>query len=141
MSKQETKHIIQLKLIGKTKNVNFLLKYFRGLFTAYNITVDGFQHEKIKKPTQLIDELMGGSVYNDKPAETKEQVIADAKIQIENMKRRLRELNVDDDFLAIYSQPRPSMRQLYESLEAAQFEAERLTPQSKLTDDESGETD
>ena len=96
--------------------------------------------------------------HSDKPAETKAQVIADAKIQIENIMRRLRVLNVEENILAPELPPRtpaenlstvitravngePAWPALYKHLSAALREAERLTPQSKLTDDESGETD
>ena len=95
---------------------------------------------------------------NDKPAETKDQVIHDAKIQIENMMRRLRVLNVEENIFAPDLPPRTPAEnlstavtrviygerawpELYKHLSAALREAERLTPASKLTDDESGETD
>ena len=136
--------LLQIKSSDRLKGMNFAERIQQLLPDAELSTRSfslNFDPEKLDCQFELVDLLESHETASDKPAETKEQVIADAKIQIENIKRRLRELNVDDDFLAIYSQPRPSMRQLYESLEAAQFEAERLTPQSKLTDDESGETD
>ena len=103
-------------------------------------------------------EQKANQLNNDKPAETKEQVIADAKIQIENMMRRLRVLNVEENIFAPDLPPRtpteslskaisgamsgaPAWPELYKHLSAALREAERLTPASKLTDDESGETD
>ena len=113
----------------------------------------GYFPESGDAPEQKANQL-----NNDKPAETKEQVIADAKIQIENMMRRLRVLNVEENILAPDLPPRtpaenlstvitravngePAWPELYKHLSAALREAERLTPQSKLTDDESGETD
>ena len=136
--------LLQIKSSDRLKGMNFAER-IQQLLPDAELSMRSFSlnfdPEKLDCQLELVDLLESHETASDKPAETKEQVIADAKIQIENIKRRLRELNVDDDFLAIYSQPRPSMRQLYKSLEAAQFEAERLTPQSKLTDDESGETD
>lgn len=113
----------------------------------------GYFPESGDAPEQKANQL-----NNDKPAETKDQVIHDAKIQIENMMRRLRVLNVEENILAPELPPRtpaenlstvitravngePAWPALYKHLSAALREAERLTPQSKLTDDESGETD
>ena len=113
----------------------------------------GYFPESGDAPEQKANQL-----NNDKPAETKDQVIHDAKIQIENMMRRLRVLNVEENILAPELPPRtpaenlstvitravngePAWPELYKHLSAALREAERLTPQSKLTDDESGETD
>ena len=113
----------------------------------------GYFPESGDAPEQKANQL-----NNDKPAETKDQVIHDAKIQIENMMRRLRVLNVEENILAPDLPPRtpaenlstvitravngePAWPELYKHLSAALREAERLTPQSKLTDDESGETD
>ena len=113
----------------------------------------GYFPESGDAPEQKANQL-----NNDKPAETKEQVIADAKIQIENMMRRLRVLNVEENIFAPDLPPRtpteslskaisgamsgaPAWPELYKHLSAALREAERLTPASKLTDDESGETD
>ena len=80
---------------------------------------------------------------DEKQAEIKEQVIADAKIKIENLMRRLRVLNVDEDFLrhGTPSLRKPSFRVLYEHLTNALRETENLAPSCKLTDDESGEAD
>ena len=50
----------------------------------------GYFPESGDAPEQKANQL-----NNDKPAETKDQVIHDAKIQIENMMRRLRVLNVE----------------------------------------------
>ena len=103
-------------------------------------------------------EQKANQLNNDKPAETKDQVIHDAKIQIENMMRRLRVLNVEENILAPELPPRtpaenlstvitravngePAWPALYKHLSAALREAERLTPQSKLTDDETGKPD
>lgn len=136
--------LLQIKSSDRLKGMNFADRIQQLLPDAELSTRSfslNFDPEKLGCQLELVDLLESHETASDKPAETKEQVIADAKIQLENMMRRLRVLNVDDDFLATYSQTRPSMRQLYESLEAALFEAERLTPQSKLTDDESGETD
>ncbi len=113
----------------------------------------GYFPESGDAPEQKANQL-----NNDKPAETKDQVIHDAKIQIENMMRRLRVLNVEENILAPELPPRTPAEnlstvitravngerawpELYKHLSAALREAERLTPQSKLTDDESGETD
>ena len=113
----------------------------------------GYFPESGDAPEQKANQL-----NNDKPAETKDQVIADAKIQIENIMHRLRVLNVEENILAPELPPRtpaenlstvitravngePAWPELYKHLSAALREAERLTPQSKLTDDESGETD
>ena len=113
----------------------------------------GYFPESGDAPEQKANQL-----NNDKPAETKEQVIADAKIQIENIMRRLRVLNVEENILAPELPPRtpaenlstvitravngePAWPALYKHLSAALREAERLTPQSKLTDDESGKPD
>ena len=113
----------------------------------------GYFPESGDAPEQKANQL-----NNDKPAETKDQVIHDAKIQIENMMRRLRVLNVEENILAPDLPPRtpaenlstvitravngePAWPELYKHLSAALREAERLTPHSKLTDDESGETD
>ena len=113
----------------------------------------GYFPESGDAPEQKANQL-----NNDKPAETKDQVIHDAKIQIENMMRRLRVLNVEEDILAPELPPRtpaenlstvitravngePAWPALYKHLSAALREAERLTPQSKLTDDESGKPD
>ena len=113
----------------------------------------GYFPESGDAPEQKANQL-----NNDKPAETKDQVIHDAKIQIENMMRRLRVLNVEENILAPELPPRTPAENLstavtraingerawpalYKHLSAALREAERLTPQSKLTDDESGETD
>ena len=113
----------------------------------------GYFPESGDAPEQKANQL-----NNDKPAETKEQVIADAKIQIENIMRRLRVLNVEENIFAPDLPPRTPAEnistavtrviygecawpELYKHLSAALREAERLTPQSKLTDDESGETD
>ena len=113
----------------------------------------GYFPESGDAPEQKANQL-----NNDKPAETKDQVIHDAKIQIENMMRRLRVLNVEENILAPELPPRtpaenlstvitravngePAWPALYKHLSAALREAERLTPQSKLTDDDSGETD
>ena len=113
----------------------------------------GYFPESGDAPEQKANQL-----NNDKPAETKDQVIADAKIQLENIMRRLRVLNVEENILAPELPPRtpaenlstvitravngePAWPALYKHLSAALREAERLTPQSKLTDDESGETD
>ena len=113
----------------------------------------GYFPESGDAPEQKANQL-----NNDKPAETKDQVIHDAKIQIENMMRRLRVLNVEENILAPELPPRtpaenlstvitravngePAWPALYKHLSAALREAERLTPQSKLTDDESGETE
>ena len=113
----------------------------------------GYFPESGDAPEQKANQL-----NNDKPAETKDQVIHDAKIQIENMMRRLRVLNVEENILAPDLPPRTPAEnlstvitravngerawpELYKHLSAALREAERLTPQSKLTDDESGETD
>ena len=113
----------------------------------------GYFPESGDAPEQKANQL-----NNDKPAETKDQVIHDAKIQIENMMRRLRVLNVEDNILAPELPPRtpaenlstvitravngePAWPALYKHLSAALREAERLTPQSKLTDDESGKPD
>ena len=96
--------------------------------------------------------------HSDKPAEIKAQLVADAKIQIGNILRRLRVLNVDEEVLAPELLPRsdlgklvsditrkvsgpPAWTELYKHLAAALREAECLTPTSKLTDDDSGETD
>ena len=103
-------------------------------------------------------EHKANQLNKEKPAETKKQVIADAKIQIENMMRRMRVLNVEENIFAPELPPRtpaenftkgfsravsgaPAWHELYKHLSAALREAERLTPQSKLTDEESGETD
>lgn len=93
------------------------------------------------------------------PAETKDQVAQDAKIKIENILRRLRVLNVDEDFIKQKAEPQneieriavslhkafgksqPSFNNLYLHLSAALREAERLAPVSKLIDDDSGEVD
>ena len=93
------------------------------------------------------------------PAETKDQVAHDAKIKIGNILRRLRMLNVDDDFIKTKAEPQnelerfavslnkafgkttPSFNTLYQHLSAALREAERLAPVSQLTDDDSGEVD
>ena len=113
----------------------------------------GYFPESGDAPEQKANQL-----NNDKPAETKDQVIHDAKIQIENMMRRLRVLNVEENILAPELPPRtpaenlstvitravngePAWPALYKHLSAALREAERLTPVSKLTDDDSGETD
>ena len=113
----------------------------------------GYFPESGDAPEQKANQL-----NNDKPAETKDQVIADAKIQLENIMRRLRVLNVEENILAPELPPRtpaenlstvitravngePAWPELYKHLSAALREAERLTPQSKLTDDESGDTD
>ena len=113
----------------------------------------GYFPESGDAPEQKANQL-----NNDKPAETKDQVIHDAKIQIENMMRRLRVLNVEENILAPELPPRtpaenlstvitravngePVWPALYKHLSAALREAERLTPQSKLTDDESGKPD
>ena len=113
----------------------------------------GYFPESGDAPEQKANQL-----NNDKPAETKDQVIHDAKIQIENMMRRLRVLNVEENILAPELPPRtpaenlstvvtravngePAWPALYKHLSAALREAERLTPQSKLTDDESGKPD
>ena len=113
----------------------------------------GYFPESGDAPEQKANQL-----NNDKPAETKEQVIADAKIQIENIMHRLRVLNVEENIFAPELPPRTPAENLstavtraingerawpalYKHLSAALREAERLTPQSKLTDDESGETD
>ena len=113
----------------------------------------GYFPESGDAPDQKANQL-----NNDKPAETKEQVIADAKIQIENIMHRLRVLNVEENIFAPELPPRTPAENLstavtraingerawpalYKHLSAALREAERLTPQSKLTDDESGETD
>ena len=113
----------------------------------------GYFPESGDAPEQKANQL-----NNDKPAETKDQVIADAKIQLENIMRRLRVLNVEENILAPELPPRTPAENLstavtraihgerawpalYKHLSAALREAERLTPQSKLTDDESGETD
>ena len=113
----------------------------------------GYFPESGDAPEQKANQL-----NNDKPAETKDQVIADAKIQIENIMRRLRVLNVEENILAPELPPRtpaenlstvitravngePAWPALYKHLSAALREAERLTPQSKLTDDESGKPD
>ena len=113
----------------------------------------GYFPESGDAPEQKANQL-----NNDKPAETKDQVIHDAKIQKENMMRRLRVLNVEENILAPEPPPRtpaenftkgfsravsgaPAWHELYKHLSAALREAERLTPQSKLTDEESGETD
>ena len=113
----------------------------------------GYFPESGDAPEQKANQL-----NNDKPAETKDQVIHDAKIQIENMMRRLRVLNVEENILAPELPPRtpteslskgisramsgaPAWPELYKHLSAALREAERLTPVSKLTDEESGETD
>ena len=113
----------------------------------------GYFPESGDAPDQKANQL-----NNDKPAETKDQVIHDAKIQIENMMRRLRVLNVEENILAPELPPRtpaenlstvitravngePAWPALYKHLSAALREAERLTPQSKLTDDESGKPD
>ena len=113
----------------------------------------GYFPESGDAPEQKANQL-----NNDKPAETKDQVIHDAKIQIENMMRRLRVLNVEENILAPELPPRTPAENLstavtraingerawpalYKHLSAALREAERLTPVSKLTDDDSGETD
>ena len=113
----------------------------------------GYFPESGDAPEQKANQL-----NNDKPAETKDQVIHDAKIQIENMMRRLRVLNVEENILAPELPPRtpaenlstvitravngePAWPALYKHLSAELREAERLTPQSKLTDDESGKPD
>ena len=113
----------------------------------------GYFPESGDAPEQKANQL-----NNDKPAETKDQVIHDAKIQIENMMRRLRVLNVEENILAPELPPRtpaenlstvitravngePAWPALYKHLSAALREAERLTPQSKLTDDETGKPD
>ena len=113
----------------------------------------GYFPESGDAPEQKANQL-----NNDKPAETKDQVIHDAKIQIENMMRRLRVLNVEENILAPELPPRtpaenlstvitravngePAWPALYKHLSAALREAERLTPQSKVTDDESGKPD
>ena len=113
----------------------------------------GYFPESGDAPEQKANQL-----NNDKPAETKDQVIHDAKIQIENMMRRLRVLNVEENILAPELPPRTPAENLstavtraingerawpalYKHLSAALREAERLTPQSKLTDDESGKPD
>ena len=113
----------------------------------------GYFPESGDAPEQKANQL-----NNDKPAETKDQVIADAKIQLENIMRRLRVLNVEENILAPELPPRtpaenlstvitravngePAWPALYKHLSAALREAERLTPQSKLTDDESGKPD
>ena len=95
----------------------------------------------------------------EQPAETKDQVAQDAKIKIENLLRRLRVLNVDENFINPKAEPtseiervaislqkafgksKPSFNTLYQHLSAALREAERLAPVSKLTDDDSGEVD
>ena len=114
--------------------------------------------EKLDCQFELVDLLESHETASDKHAETKDQVIHDAKIQIENMMRRLRVLNVEENILAPELPPRTpaenlstavtrviygecAWSELYKHLSAALREAERLTPQSKLTDDESGETD
>ena len=113
----------------------------------------GYFPESGDAPEQKANQL-----NNDKPAETKEQVIADAKIQIENIMHRLRVLNVEENIFAPDLPPRTPAENLstavtraingerawpalYKHLSAALREAERLTPVSKLTDDDSGETD
>lgn len=113
----------------------------------------GYFPESGDAPEQKANQL-----NNDKPAETKDQVIHDAKIQIENMMRRLRVLNVEENIFAPDLPPRTpaenlfkearralngalAWHELYKHLSAALREAERLTPVSKLTDDDSGETD
>ena len=113
----------------------------------------GYFPESGDAPEQKANQL-----NNDKPAETKEQVIADAKIQIENIMHRLRVLNVEENIFAPELPPRTPAENLstavtraingerawpalYKHLSAALREAERLTPVSKLTDDDSGETD
>ena len=95
----------------------------------------------------------------EQPAETKDQVAQDAKIKIENLLRRLRVLNVDENFINPKAEPtseiervaislqkafgksKPSFNTLHQHLSAALREAERLAPVSKLTDDDSGEVD
>ena len=117
-----------------------------------------FDPEKLDCQFELVDLLESHETASDKHAETKDQVIHDAKIQIENMMRRLRVLNVEENILAPDLPPRtpaenlstvitravngePAWPALYKHLSAALREAERLTPQSKLTDDESGKPD
>lgn len=114
----------------------------------------GYFPESGDAPEQKANQL-----NNDKPAETKDQVIHDAKIKIENLLRRLRVLNVDENFINPKAEPtseiervaislqkafgksKPSFNTLYQHLSAALREAERLAPVSKLTDDDSGEVD
>ena len=153
--------LLQIKSSDRLKGMNFADRIQQLLPDAELSTRSfslNFDPEKLDYQLELVDLLESHETASDKPAETKEQVIADAKIQIENMMRRLRVLNVEENILAPELPPRtpaenlstvitravngePAWPALYKHLSAALREAERLTPQSKLTDDESGETD
>ena len=153
--------LLQIKTTDRLKGMIFAERIKQllpeaGLSTRiFSINLDP---EKLDCQLELIDRLEPHEAASDKPAETKDQVIADAKIQIENMMRRLRVLNVEENIFAPKLPPHtpvedftngfrravsgePAWPALYKHLSAALREAERLTPQSKLTDDESGKPD
>ena len=153
--------LLQIKSSDRLKGMNFAERIQQLLpdaeLSMRSLSLN-FDPEKLDCQLELVDLLESHETASDKPAETKEQVIADAKIQIENIMRRLRVLNVEENILAPDLPPRTPAEnfstavtraiygerawpELYKHLSAALREAERLTPQSKLTDDESGETD
>ena len=173
MSIKNTSVQLAVNLVEPYKDVNCLVFELMNVARRYDTTPTATFDFTLPKPAHSIiwkawvetpcqnvfTELSAKNPnHNDKPAETKDQVIHDAKIQIENMMRRLRVLNVEENILAPELPPRTPAEnistavtrviygecawpELYKHLSAALREAERLTPQSKLTDDESGETD
>ena len=173
MSIKNTSVQLAVNLVEPYKDVNCLVFELMNVARRYDTTPTATFDFTLPKPVRSIiwkawvetpcqnvfTELSAKNPnHNDKPAETKDQVIHDAKIQIENMMRRLRVLNVEENILAPELPPRTPAENLstavtraingerawpalYKHLSAALREAERLTPVSKLTDDDSGETD
>ena len=153
--------LLQIKSSDRLKGMNFAERIQQLLPDAELSTRSfslNFDPEKLGCQLELVDLLESHETASDKPAETKDQVIHDAKIQIENMMRRLRVLNVEENIFAPDLPPRTpaenlfkearralngalAWHELYKHLSAALREAERLTPVSKLIDDDSGETD
>ena len=116
MSIKNTSVQLAVNLVEPYKDVNCLVFELMNVARRYDTTPTATFDFTLPKPDRSIiwkawvetpcqnvfTELSAKNPnHNDKPAETKDQVIHDAKIQIENMMRRLRVLNVEENIRAV----------------------------------------